>query len=191
MALRSLISPNTADFVRTSALNTALAGKADANSVAQFVSPATMTVDDLIANFPANATNRGKYARVSDYAGYVDRILRCDYDSGGLYFWTPTQNEYGRSMAVTGNMSLYPLKSPSSIVLTGSIALGVTRNITLETDNGRPGEIKEIKGGLTSLLGSLNILGTGLGSGISMLLGGYQKHVLDYSGGSLSWIRLV
>lgn len=158
----------------------------------QFVQAGSMTVDQLLTNFPAGATYRGKYARVSDYGGYVDRVVRCDFDSDlNYHFWTPTQPEYGRSIAVTGNMTLMALKSPPSINFTGSIALGVTRNVTIDLTNRRPGEILEFKGGLTSLLGGLNILGTGLGSGLSILLGGYSKILIDGSGGSLQMVRLV
>lgn len=160
---------------------------------AQFVSSSIMSVDTLLANFPAGAAYRGKYARVNDYGGYVDRVLRCDYDSGGMYFWGPSGNtEYGRTVALTGNMTLFPLKSPTSLILTGTIGLGITREITLSTDNGRPGEIKEIAAtGITSLLGGLQIAGTGILSAVGLVLGGYRKFVLDYAGGSLSWVRLV
>lgn len=160
--------------------------------VPQFVTPVTQTWEQVLASFPAGATYRGKYVRISNYGGYVDRVLRCDYDQSlDYYFWTPTQPEYGRSMPVTGNMTLSRMITPQSVVLTGSIALGVTRNVTIDIANGRPGEIIEMKAGLSSLLGGLNILGTGLGSGVSILLGGYQKYLIDGAGGSLSLVRLV
>lgn len=158
----------------------------------QFVDPGVMTVDQLLATYPAAASYRGKYARVSDYAGYVDRVLRCDYFADLAYHqWVPVLAEFGRQMPLTGDMTLLPLKSPSSIVLTGTLPLGVTRSVTLSTANGRPGEVKEIKAGLTQLLGALNILGTGLGSGVSLALGGYQRYVLDSSGGALAWLRML
>ena len=166
--------------------------KAQIGTTPQFVQAGSMTVDELLAAYPAGAGYRGRYARVTDYGGGIDRVLRCDFDSNsGLYFWSPTLADYGRSMPVTGNMSLPRLKTPPTLILTGSIALGVTRNVTLDTANGRPGEIQEIKGGLTSLLGTLNLLGTGLGSGVGLLLGAYQKFVLDWQGGQLTWVRLV
>ena len=158
----------------------------------QFVSPSMMAVDDMLVNYPAGAAYRGKYVRVSDYGGYVDRVLRCDYDSGlDYHFWTPTQPEYGRSIPIAGNMTLRALKSPPSVVLTGTIPLSTTRTVTIDTVNRRPGEVIEIKAGLTTLLGALNILGSGLGSAISLTLGGYQKYIVDGSGGSLSLVRLV
>lgn len=158
----------------------------------QFVAATMMTVDELLAGYPANAARRGKYARVSDYAGYVDRVLRCDYFADLDYHqWVPVLAEYGRSLAVTGDLTLFPLKSPTSVLLTGTLPLNTTRNVTLSTANGRPGEMKEIRAGLTQLAGTLNILGTGLGSAIALGLGGYLKFVLDSSGGSLAWIRMV
>lgn len=158
----------------------------------RFVTGNTLTVDSLLAGFPANASRRGMYARVSDYGGYVDRVLRCDYFADLDYHqWVPVLAEYGRAMPLVGDLTLFPLKSPTSVVLTGTLPLGVTRNITLSTLNGRPGEIKEIKAGLTSLLGSLNIAGSGLGSAVSLALGGYQRYVLDSSSGTLTWVRMM
>lgn len=151
-----------------------------------------MTVADLHAAYPPSAAVRGKYARVSDYAGYIDRVFRCDYDSqSGLYFYTPTSNESGRSIAVTGNMNLDPLTSPAVVNLTGSIALGATRAVTLTTTYGRPGDLKTIKGGLSSLLGTLNIGGTGLGSLVSLGLGGTAQFVCEWDGSALKWTRIT
>ncbi len=158
----------------------------------RFIAPDILTVDTLLVTYPANQARRGMYARVSDYGGYVDRVLRCDYFADLDYHqWVPVLAEYGRAIQLTGDMTLLPLKSPTSVVLTGTLPLGVTRNVTLSTANGRPGEVKEIKAGLTSLLGTLNIAGTGLGSTISLALGGYQKYALDSSGGALAWLRLL
>ena len=157
----------------------------------QFVSSSSMTVDDLLATYPAGAAYRGKYARISDYGGFVDRVVRCDYDAGlGLYFWNPTQAEYGRTIPVVGNMTLFALKSPPTVNLTGSIALGVTRALTIDVANRRPGEIIEIRNSMSSLLGTLNVAGLGLGSVLSLALGGYMRFMMDGSSGSLQLTRL-
>lgn len=156
-----------------------------------FVNQAPMMVDDLLATYPASAAYRGQYARISDYGGFVDRVLRCDYDSGlDLYFWNPTQAEYGRTLAVTGNMTLFALKSPPSVNLTGSIGVGITRTVTIDIANRRPGEIIEIRNSLSSLLGTLNIAGIGLGSVLALALGGYSRFMMDGSSGSLQLTRL-
>jgi hypothetical protein len=158
---------------------------------AQFVSAASMTVDDLFANFPANSSRRGRYARLSNYGGFVDRVVRCDYDSGlNLYFWNPTQAEYGRTIPITADMVHYALKSPTSLNLTGTIPVGVTRTINIDPANRRPGEIIEIRNSLSSILGTLNIIGTGIGTVLSNLIGGYQKYMFDGASGSLQLVRL-
>lgn len=124
----------------------------------RFIASEILTVDNLLVTYPANKARRGMYARVSDYGGYVDRVLRCDYFADLDYHqWVPVLAEYGRAIPLIGDMTLLPLKSPTSVVFTGTLPLGVTRSVTLSTTNGRPGEVKEIKAGLTSLLGTLNI----------------------------------
>lgn len=161
-------------------------------TVPQFVATGSMVVEDLLANYPANATRRGKYARVTNYGGAIDRVLRCDYDQNlNYYFWTPTRGEYGRTLPLTADMTLKRLLSPSSVVLSGTVALGITRNITIDTANATPGEIVEIKAPGAGIVGGLNILGTGLGSGVGLLAGAYQKYMIDGSSGSLQVVRLV
>lgn len=161
-----------------------------------FVSDQSMTVDQLHANYPVGMTPgaaayRGKYARISDYGGYVDRVVRCDYESSsGLYFWTPTQPEYARSVPIVGDTTLYALKHPTTMILTGSISTGQTRNVTIDLANRRPGEIIELRNNMSSLLGALNILGTGLGSFLFNTLGGYSRTVVDSSSGVLTLVRL-
>ena len=161
-----------------------------------FVSDQPMTVDQLHANYPVGmnagaSAYRGKYARVSDYGGYVDRVVRCDYESSsGLYFWTPTQPEYARSVPIVGDTTLYALKHPTTMILTGSIGTGQTRNVTIDLANRRPGEIIELRNNMSSLLGALNILGTGLGSFLFNTLGGYSRTVVDSSSGALQLVRL-
>ena len=177
---------NSNNDARLTSLETAI------TFVAKYVSASQMLVADLLTNFPASAPYLGQYARVSDYAGYVNRVVRCDYDSGlNLYFWNPTQAEYARSIPLVGDMTFGALTSPTSIILTGTIGLGVTRNVTFNLTNARPGQIWEVKANMTTLLGSLNILGTGLGTGIGILLGNYQKYVVDGSSGTLQLVRMV
>lgn len=153
---------------------------------------ALMTVDYVLANWPANANNRGKYARVSDYGGYVDRLLRCDWDSGiNLYFWQPTQTDYARQLAVTADTTILALKHPNSLILTGSIPTLTTRNITFDLANRRPGEVIEVRNSMSSLLGTLNLLGTGIGTLVFNTLGGYSRMVVDYSTGSPQLVKQV
>lgn len=145
------------------------------------------TVDTLPT---PNAGNLGRVATVSDLFGVRYSRCRCEMQ-GGLYFWQPLSSDSSGNMATGANTSVFPLKNPQSLVLTGTIALGVTREFTLETTGGWPGCVKEFRGGLTSLLGTLNVLGTGLGSAVNLTLGGYRKFVLDVNAGALEWRQLV
>jgi len=156
----------------------------------EFVAPAIMTVAGVLSDYPASAPYRGKYVRVSDLFGYVDGVMRCGFD-GTQYFWQPTSTDYGRDLPVVADMTITPHGHPTSFNLTGSILVGITRQITLSPTNGWPGAIKEFKNGLSSLLGGLNIVGLGLGSTVSIPLGGYKKFYLDSSGGTLAWRQLV
>ena len=160
----------------------------------QFVTPATLTIDTLHATFPPGPDFRGMYGRVSDFAGSTDKVLRCDFDAfSGLYGWVPTSRESGRSVPLApGALTLQPLKTASAIAFTGAglLGLGTTMNVTLGTTFGMPGDVKELRAP-PGLLGALNILGLGLGSGIQLLGGGYQRHFLEWNGSGLSWVRLL
>jgi hypothetical protein len=180
--VNSAIAAALTGYAKTSDVNASLAPLQA--GMAQFVNNGlSQTVDELLANFPAAANVRGKYARVSDYGGAIDRVLRCDYASDiQLHYWMPTQPEFGKTMAVTGNSTLFALKSPTIINLTGTIALGVTRSFTLDPANRRPGETVEIKYSSMSILGSLNLIGTGIGTLLINALGGYLKFMFDGQG---------
>jgi len=165
------------------------------STVPSFVQAAIMTVEALHTAYPPSATVRGKYARVNNYGGSIDKVLRCDFDTvSGLYYWTPSGAPQSfQTIAMTGNATADPLISGDVIDLTGSIGLGITRTLTLSTLRGRPGDQKIIKNSLSSLLGGLNILGTGLGSGIANLLGATQTYVCQWDTGTsaLKWTRLT
>lgn len=145
----------------------------------------------VIATLPAAAglyLNRA--AIVTDLFGNTTGVVRCCL-MGALYFWKPTSPSSGASYAVSGNLSVGTLSHPQSLVLTGSIGVGVNRTLTLDTTAGWPGCVKEIRGGLSSLVGTLTILGTGLGAGVSFLISDYRRFLLDYSSGTLTWVQLV
>lgn len=188
--------PDFASYSTTAQMVAAI--QAATSTVPRFVSDpiaAPLTIDTLHADYPPNATQRGKYARVTDYAGTIDRVLRCDFDSlSGLYFWGPSGSDQSfRSMALTGDMTLAPLKSPAIVQLTGSVPTLTTRTVNLTTTYGRPGDVKTIKAGLSSLLGTLNIAGTGLGSVVSLALGATATFGCEWDSGTsaLRWVRLT
>ena len=173
----------------------AVAPYALAASVPQFVGNPTQTVEALHVSNPPGADVRGKYARVSNYGGSIDKVLRCDFDSvSGLYFWGPSGAPQSfQTVAMTGNMVADPLVSGDVLNLTGTIGLGITRTVTLTTLRGRPGDVKTVRNGLSSLLGGLNILGTGLGSGVASLLGATSTYGCQWNSGTsqLEWTRLT
>jgi hypothetical protein len=154
--------------------------------VASFILPNTYTVDTL----PDPSNYVDMYARVSDLFG-SKRDLVLASQVGSTSFWQPVRQDYGATKTITADFTVFPLKSPNALKLTGSIGVGATRNVTLSTVGGWPGATFEVNAGLTSLLGALNILGTGLGSGVGLLLGSYQKYFLDISSGSLQWVRIL
>lgn len=157
-----------------------------------FVTQNMLTLAQLMSQFPAGATYRGKYARVSDLWGAVDGVLRCGYN-GRIYYWEPTtQPQLVGQMAVNGNgaSTVQPLSSFPILELTGAIPLGNTFNVTAGLDFAWPGAIKEFRGSMTTLLGALNILGTGIGSTLAMALGGNRRIGCYDNGTALVWRQL-
>ncbi len=162
----------------------------------QFVNGGVIqTVEALYDTSPPAAGVRGRYARVSNYGGSIDKVLRCDFDSlSGMYFWGPAGAPQSvQTLAMTQNYTANPLVSGDVLNLTGSIGLGVTRTVTLTTLRGRPGDVRMVRNALTSLTGGLNILGTGLGSGVASLLGATSSYVCAWNAttAQLEWNRLT
>jgi len=162
----------------------------DLSMVPQYVSATRMHVADVIANYPPNATRRGMLATVDDLFGALDGTLRCGYD-GQRYFWQPSGlPEYFSPMTVASDLTLTALSHPTIIPLSGTVAVGVTRKITLSTDNVWPGARKRINvGGVTSLLGTLQLL-SGATSLLNIVLGNTYDMAVDYSGGTPQWVRI-
>lgn len=155
-----------------------------------FVNQDIITLAQLMAQYPAGPTYRGKYARVSDLWGAVDGVMRCGYN-GRIFYWEPTtQPQLIGQMPVTGSTTIQPLSSFPILELTGAIPLGNTFNVTAGLDYAWPGAIKEFRGSMTSLLGSLNILGTGIGSTLAMALGGNRRIGCYDNGSALVWRQL-
>ena len=175
------VYPDLNEYLRT----------ADLPPTAQFVNTpinTPLSIADLTANFPASAAMKGKYAQVSDLWGIPTfAVMRCGYN-GRIYYWEPTTStQVPTTMAIVSNVTVQPLTSTPIIQLTGSIGLGVTRNVTVGLDNAYPGATREIRSSLTSLLGNLNILGLGLGSGIAGLVTGSNKIACIDTGSALEW----
>ncbi len=105
-------------------------------SATSFVSTTPMTINDLLTNYPAQASRAGQYARISNLfngasavaATGVDEIVRCRFDATqGVYRWVPQREAYNMTMpATSGTASLLPLITPPTIRFTGTLTGALT-----------------------------------------------------------------
>lgn len=155
-----------------------------------FVTSLILTTADMHATYPAGAAYRGKYCRVSDMWGSTDGVYRCCYN-GRIHFWEPTnQNQMPGNYTVTGSVTVQPMSSAPIMELLGNLPALTTWTITLGTDNLPPGIIKEFRPSLSSLLGTLNVAGLGIGSVVSLALGGNRRFVSMDNGSAVIWRQL-
>ena len=139
--------------------------------------PATFTVDTLPT--PTDALV-GTYARVSDLFGEKTDLVLCA-KSGAALYWQPVRPVYAKTMSADQSQSLHALKSPSVLFLTGNVS--ANRTITLPAVGAWPGAEFEIAmEGTFAALTTLNLMGTGLGSGLAVLAGARRRVFFD--GGS-------
>lgn len=150
---------------------------AAAIEAASVVLPGEFTVDTL----PDPAANLDRYARVTDlFDDTRDLVLAAK--TGSLTYWKPVRPVFARTSALSADMTLMPLKSPSVMFLTGAIAVGVTRTVTLSTALAYPGAAFEIRNDMTGL-GSLKLAGLSVGGLLSLLFGGTQRFFYDAASG--------
>lgn len=163
----------------------------EATSALQLVTASRITIAQLHANFPPGPDHLGKFCQVSDLWGAGIRgNMRCG-SNGRIYYWeATTQPQLITSVPLTADMTLQPLTSSPIVEMTGSVLLDVTRTITLGTQFAFPGQPKEIKLGLSSLVGNVVIAGLGLGSGVAGVLGATPKFVCFDTGSALEWKRV-
>lgn len=155
-----------------------------------FVTQEILSVADLMAQFPAGPTYRGKYCRVNDMWGAVDGVFRCGFN-GRIYYWEPTtQPQLIGQIPVNSDLTLQPLATYPIIELTGTVPSLTTRAVTMGLDYAWPGAVKEFRASMTSLLGTLNLLGTGIGSTLSFALGGTRRIGCYDNGTALVWRQL-
>ena len=129
----------------------------------------------------ASETYLNMYATVVDLFGEKEDNVLCSR-LGTSYFWQPVRPIHSKSMsAAAANMTVYPLRSPSVLFLTGTL-LG-NRTVTLDETSVWPGCTREIAFDGALGLFSLNILGTGLGSGLGVLLGGRRRFFYEWGVG--------
>lgn len=153
--------------------------------VSSLVLPGDFTVDTL----PSPGANLDHYARVTDLFG-VKRDLVLASKVGSLAFWQPVRPLYAAKQAVAADMTLYPLKMPSVLLLDGSVPLGTTRKITLSSERAFPGASFRFKqrSGLGSILGALQFLNVNLGTPVAIVTGGTQEFVYDLADG---WVQVT
>lgn len=168
-----------------------LSGLAKTTDIPQtFVTQSIITVADLMTTYPPSATYRGKYCRVSDMWGAVDGVFRCTYN-GRIYYWEPTtQPQLLGNMNLTGSATVQPLSSFPIMELGGSLPSLTTWTITLGTDNICPGLVKEFRPSLTTFLGALNVIGTGIGSTIALVAGSNKRFGSYDNGTAVVWRQL-
>lgn len=122
-----------------------------------------MPVADLLANFPAAAQFRGKYARVNDLWGTVQTLMICEGDASGFY-WRPQRTDYAAPpiAMTTGALSLIPLVTAPFVNLTGTL----TGNITITPS------VQNVWPGASFTVSSNSVIGALLGININGLVGG-------------------
>lgn len=140
--------------------------------------PGEFTVDTL----SDPAANLDRYARVTDLFG-MKRDLVLASKVGPLAFWQPVRPIFATSQAVTGSMTLTPLKTPSVLYLTGSLPGNTT--LTLSQSLAYPGASFEIAFDGALGLFSLNIAGLNGGGLLSLLVGGRRRVFWDLA--TASW----
>lgn len=149
------------------------------------VLPQTYTVDTL----PDPTSALDMYARVTDlFGGKRDLVLASQV--GGVAFWQPVRPVYAAKAALSADMTLTALKSPSVLILDGTVPLGTTRKITLANERAFPGASFRLKqrSTLGTILGALQVLNVNLGTPVSILTGGTQEFIFDMVDG---WVQVT
>lgn len=171
---QSLSTPASFDQVAFAAAQDAIAALQTA-----IQSVPTIIFTGLVDNLPApSAANVGKYARVSDLFGEKTDLVLCSL-YGTTYFWQPVRPVYTNTSAMTAdvNRTLTPLKSPSILILTGTLTGSKVQ--TLSKVGAWPGLTYEIQ--MTGVLGiyTLTIAGLAAGATLSLLLNTTKRFVYD------------
>lgn len=141
---------------------------------------APMLIADLLANYPAGASNLFKYARVTDLWGTARSVMICEQDSSG-YYWRPQRTDYAPApVSMTGgNMTLTPLVTAPVINLTGTLSSAIT--LTPSNTNVWPGATFTVSS--NSVLGIFGISISGLtGGGTVPLVSGGIRTITYFSG---------
>jgi len=120
----------------------------------------------------------GYYAKVTDLYGDKRDLVLCTR-SGTKYNWEPVRPIYAKSMEIAGDVTLYPLKSPSVVFMTGTLA--AARKVNLSNEMAWNGCQFEVAFDGVLGLGSLGVLGAGITTAIPFLTGSRKRFVFDGS----------
>jgi hypothetical protein len=151
-------------------------------AAATLVVPGVLTLDDLLAQYPASADTAGKYARVSNLFGSVDEIMRCRFD-GVAYRWVPQRSDFNMVHPAQGTVQLRPLYTPPVVRAPGTL----TGNIVYQTsaENAHVGmRFRTVTGGLG--LYTATIAGL-VGSNLALL----GNKVTDIEYGATGWFAVA
>lgn len=160
-----------------------------AGGTAFVANAAPMTIATLLADYPADASRNGMYARVSNLynansatsIGGIDDIVRCRFDAANnAYRWVPQRDSFVVSQAPSsGSVTLLPLVTPPSLRLTGSLLGNLT--ISPSTVNAYVGQTFEIIQNSTLGLFVTTITGL-LGSNLTLLGNNTQQLIYTATG---------
>lgn len=120
----------------------------------------------------------GQYARVTDLFGEKTDLVLCSA-YGSNYFWQPVRPLWMNTAPVSSNqnITLYPLRSPSVLRLTGTMT--ANRTITPDKALAWPGCQFEIAMDGSLGLFNLTIAGLSLGSTLALVLNGRRRIIFD------------
>ncbi len=135
--------------------------------------PAVLPEPYTVATLPPAADNYRRYAWVTDLFGGLPDYLISDGTN-----WKPVRPTAAQSIA-SATMTLQPRLNAATVILTGTIGIGVTHTISLGTSYAWPGarfRITRKAGGLGTLLTSL---------GLGLVANQWADHEYDGS----AWIQ--
>lgn len=128
----------------------------------------SFTVDTLPT---PSAQYLDKYARVTDLFGAKRDLVLCSMVDS-TYFWQPVRKEYAKTLALTTDVTLTTLKSPTIILAAGTLL--ANRTINLSNTYAYPGASFEV--GFDGNLGLFGItIKNALGATLGSLLAGGRK----------------
>jgi hypothetical protein len=88
-------------------------------------------------------------------------------------------------------MTVFSLGSPPIMELINTVPTLTTYTATFDLTYAWPGMVKEIRGSFSSILGTFNIVGTGIGSTLSLALNANKRFACYDTGSALAVRQLT